>query len=90
MAVAYVNEHNKHDDEDTKPFDLTDAPEEPALKPLPAPDPDRPVYCCARLGLGSWCNLLDKHAGECNGLPPEYGPVEERPALWRSDKGRAP
>ena len=44
--------------------------------------------CCKRLGNGSWCNRDDNHTGECTGAAPTYGPIEERPLIWRSHKGQ--
>jgi hypothetical protein len=79
MAVAYVNGHsnghsNGHNKHDTEPFEFVE------------PDPPKP--CCERLGYGSWCSLPDGHAGEHAGAHPQYGPIEQRPALWREHKGQ--
>ena len=45
------------------------------------------VLCCVRLGHGSWCYLPDGHEGDHEGAAPFYGPIEERPPLWRRHKG---
>jgi hypothetical protein len=44
--------------------------------------------CCKRIANGSWCYLEDGHNGDCQGANPVYGPLEERPAVWRRTKIR--
>lgn len=44
--------------------------------------------CSLRLGQGSWCNRLDGHDGDHEGVPPDYDVPEARPALWRRHRGR--
>jgi len=75
--VAAINGHNGHD---KRTMLVVDEPG-PEVEPQPKP-------CAMRLGYGSWCFLPDGHEGEHEGVPPVYGPVEERPALWREHKGR--
>lgn len=43
--------------------------------------------CCARIGNQSWCGRPDGHDGDHDGPAPVYGPIEERPKLWRDTKG---
>lgn len=44
--------------------------------------------CCARIAHQTWCTLPDGHAGEHESVAaPMYGPLEERPRLWRDGKG---
>jgi hypothetical protein len=74
IAPTYTNGHHKA-----------------AAKPEPEPDPDppeEPKPCSLRLGYGSWCFLPDGHEGDHEGAPAMYGPVEERPTLWRRHKGQ--
>jgi len=73
MVVAYSTSQNGHN-----------------RHPVPV-DPveeEQPKPCALRLGHGSWCYLPDGHEGEHEGVPPVYGPIEERPPLWRTHKGR--
>lgn len=73
MAVAYQNGHsNGHN----KAKQLTLQLVEPT------------VLCAERLGYSSWCYLPDKHPGDHEGAAAVYGPVEERPTLWRRHKGQ--
>jgi len=70
----------------------SDAPEaDPAVVPEPeVSDAEAPKPCAVRLGYGSWCFLLDGHGDdiEHQGAPPQYGPVEAFPVIWRNHKGR--
>jgi hypothetical protein len=74
MAVAYQNGHSSNGHNKVKQLTLQLA--EPT------------ALCCERVGHGSWCLLPDKHLGDHEGVPPVYGPVEERPSLWRISPGR--
>jgi hypothetical protein len=76
MAVAYTNGHNKPPLPKQLNLDLVE----------PEPEPVKP--CSVRLGHGSWCFLPDEHEGDHEGVPPVYGPVEERPVLWRKHRGQ--
>lgn len=46
------------------------------------------IPCCVRLGHMSWCFKPDGHTGDHEGTDPSYDVVEEKPALWRNDKGK--
>jgi hypothetical protein len=69
------NGHNDHDLDAQLDLDLLED------------DPEVVRPCSERLGYGSWCFLPDGHDGNHEGVPPVYGPVEERPRLWREHKG---
>ncbi len=51
--------------------------------------------CCRRLAHQSWCVKEDGHEGDldpfaafCSGADAAYGPLEERPRIWRTSKGQ--
>jgi len=82
MAVAHINGHNGHHKHNERSKIIVDQLTLQLEEPDPAPR-DEPKPCSVRLGYGSWCFRPDGHEGEHEGAPPVYGPIEERPALWR-------
>ncbi len=51
--------------------------------------PDAPRPCCERIANGQWCWLETGHPGpHWSQAEPVYGPVEERPPMWRRHRGQ--
>lgn len=79
MATGYDKGMNGHRRALADSIDVEIA--KPVIVVPVEPEPVRP--CGERLGHGSWCFRPDAHAGEHEGAPPTYGPIEERPRMWR-------